>query len=93
MINNIKGRWEIFRFKWNRSKLRWIVIGFLLISLWLAWNGDYGYVPSELCRAYPWITYSITIIPLLALIVELELISKKYKSTLDEIRGKYGFKK
>ena len=92
MINNIRGRLEIAKFKWNKSKLRWPMVAFIAIGLYLAWNGDYGYVPAEYCSVYPWIAYGIVIVPLLAWLVELELINNKYKSTLDEIRRKYGFK-
>jgi hypothetical protein len=92
VINNIKGRLEIAGFKWNKSKLKWPMLGLVLVGLYLAWNGDYGYIPAEYCSIYPWVTYGIVIVPLLTLLVELELINRKYKSTLDEIRSKYGLK-
>lgn len=92
MINSIKGRIEIFKFKWNKSKLKWPMLALVLVGLCLAWNGDYGYVPAEYCSVYPWVTYGVTSISMLIWIIELELINKKYKPTLDEIRRKYGFK-
>jgi hypothetical protein len=92
VINNIQGRIEIFIFKWKKSKLTWVVLGCITAGLFLAFNGDYGYVPSEYCDIYPWLTYGIIIIPMLAWMVELELINRKYKNSLDEIRRKYGFK-
>jgi len=88
----IKGRLEIFKFKWHKSYLKWFTLVCIAIGLYLAWNGDYGYVPTEYCNIYPWIAYGIVIIPMLAWLIELELINKKYKSTLDEVRRKYGFK-
>ena len=92
MIDKIKGRLEIFKFKWNKSKLKWPMLAFVAIGLYLAWNGDYGYVPAEYCSIYPIITYSLVVIPLLVWFIEIELLNRKYKSTLDEIRSKYGFK-
>lgn len=92
MIDQLKGRWGIFKFKWVLSKLKWPMIAFALIGLYLAWNGDYGYVPAEYCSLYPYITYGIVVVPLLAWIVEMEIIGNNYTTALNEIRRNYGIK-
>ena len=92
MIDKLKGRLELFKFKWNKSNFKYITLGCVTGALFLAWNGDYGYVPSEYCNIYPWITFGLAGVPLLIWLIELELINRKYKPTLDGIRRKYGLK-
>jgi hypothetical protein len=92
VIDKLRGRVKLAKFKMDKSKLKWPMLICVLGSILLALNGDYGYVPAEYCRIYPWITFALAGIPMLSWLIELELINRKYKSTLDEIRSKYGLK-